>query len=82
MSVQDCTAGPGLAPVKIDSTGACRIKVDKQRARIIKSSPCPVCGGSMGGKAARKLSYGGICCLSCRAFFRRAHQVKQFTSSR
>ncbi len=36
--------------------------------------PCPVCGEAM-GKEASVLHYGGACCLSCRAFFRRAHQV-------
>ncbi len=36
--------------------------------------PCPVCG-EMISRDIVALHYGGVCCLSCRAFFRRAHQV-------
>ncbi len=50
-------------------------KMDKEEEKAVAEDPCPVCRDSMGGKRARKSSYGGICCLSCRAFFRRANQV-------
>jgi hypothetical protein len=35
---------------------------------------CPVCGEEAPPGETHRPHYGGICCYSCRAFFRRAHQ--------
>jgi hypothetical protein len=35
---------------------------------------CPICGDPAPDNDTHHPHYGGISCLSCRAFFRRAHQ--------
>ena len=35
---------------------------------------CPICGDRAPDGEAHHPHYGGICCFSCRAFFRRANQ--------
>ena len=39
---------------------------------------CFVCNEEAPPDKEHYSNYGGIVCLSCRAFFRRAHQVRQF----
>ena len=42
---------------------------------------CFVCQEVAKPNQEHSLHYGGIVCYSCRAFFRRAHQVHEYTNS-
>jgi hypothetical protein len=37
---------------------------------------CPICQDEAPAEEPFRLNYGAVCCWSCRAFFRRAHQRK------
>ncbi len=46
---------------------------DSKEGMVSGEYVCPVCGYQTNDKHC--FHYGGISCYSCRAFFRRAHQV-------
>ena len=46
----------------------------KPNVLVDDETVCPVCGETAPDDDKHHLHYGGICCYSCRAFFRRCHQ--------
>jgi len=42
--------------------------------KVADDRVCPVCGEEAPPGETHHPHYGGICCYSCRAFFRRANQ--------
>ena len=42
--------------------------------KVANERLCPICGDEAPAGEVHHPHYGGICCYSCRAFFRRANQ--------